>query len=98
MILIQGTLINAFLKPESVNKTTGEVYPAKNVIQLQHEVRTKDGQRKFELVDLSFEGKLDPFQPYLNKEVYLNVNPYTIKDSFKVGYTLIGLHGKATAN
>ncbi|UOO89254.1 hypothetical protein LVJ82_17710 [Vitreoscilla massiliensis] len=95
MLILQCTLLNIIDKPETVNRQTGEVIPAKKVLQVQDQTRQKDGQIKFMQHDLSFTGNADIFKGLVGKEVHINVSAYS-KDQFNVGYTMLGLHGKQT--
>lgn len=95
MLIMQCILLNIIDKPEGVNTKTGEVIPAKKVLQVQDQSRLKDGQIKFNQHDLSFTGNADLFKGLVGKEVHINVSAYC-KDQYNVGYTMLGLHGKQT--
>ena len=95
MLILQCTLLNIIDKPEHVNTETGVVTPPKKVLQVQDQTRQKDGQIKFNQHDLSFTGNVDVFKGLIGKEVHIDVSPY-FKDKYNVGFTMLGLHGKAT--
>jgi len=53
MLTLNGQIINVFDTPESTDKKTGEVRDAKFRIQIMAENELQNGQKRFDLVNLS---------------------------------------------
>jgi hypothetical protein len=53
MLTLNGKIINVFDTPESTDKKTGEIREAKFRIQIMAENELQNGQRRFDLVNLS---------------------------------------------
>ena len=59
MLKLSGILKNIIQTPSSTNKATGEVYPAKNQVQVEGEKIDKHGNKKFELVTITYHGDIE---------------------------------------
>jgi hypothetical protein len=53
MLTLNGQIINVFDTPESTDKKTGEVRESKFRIQIMAENELQNGQKRFDLVNLS---------------------------------------------
>lgn len=54
-LLLQGTVANVLHVPARTDKNTGEVYPAKDQVQIMSENVLQNGEKRLELVTLTTE-------------------------------------------
>jgi hypothetical protein len=52
-LLLQGTVANVLHVPARTDKKTGEIYPAKDQVQIMSENMLPSGEKRLELVTLS---------------------------------------------
>lgn len=55
MLTLHGKVANVYESAKGVNKTTGETYGGEDRLQLMCENRLRNGERRFELFDLSID-------------------------------------------
>lgn len=54
-LILQGTVANVLHVPSRVDKKTGEVYPARDQVQVMSETTLPNGEKRLELVTLNTE-------------------------------------------
>lgn len=55
MLTLHGKVANVYESAKGVNKTTGETYGGEDRLQLMCENRLRNGERRYELFDLSID-------------------------------------------
>lgn len=75
MLSLNGQVLNCFDTPESVDKKTGEVRPAKNRVQVMCENTLQNGQKRMDMVNLSVDNIL-LYQKNLGKLVRVPVGVF----------------------
>lgn len=75
MLTLNGQIINVFDTPEKTDKKTGEVYEAKFRIQVMAENELKNGQKRFDLVNLTVDNP-DLYKPLRGQTVRVPVGAF----------------------
>jgi hypothetical protein len=98
MLTLNGQIINVFDTPESMDKKTGEIREAKFRIQVMAENELQNGQKRFDLVNLSVE-RPELYKPLKGQNVRVPVGVFVSGTSVQF-YALKGARPeivKATA-
>lgn len=77
MLTLNGTVMNVFDTPPSVDKKTGEVRPASSRVQIQAENTLQNGQNRLELVTLRVDTP-DAFRALLGRPVRVPVGAFVV--------------------
>lgn len=76
MLTLNGQIINVFDTPESTDKKSGEVREAKFRIQIMAENELQNGQKRFDLVNLSVDTP-EVYKPLKGQIVRVPVGVFT---------------------
>lgn len=90
MLTLNGQIINVFDTPESNDKKTGEIREAKFRIQVMTENELQNGQKRFDLVNLSVD-KPELYKPLKGQTVRVPVGAFVLGTSVQF-YALKGAH------
>lgn len=88
MLTLNGQIINVFDTPESTDKKTGEIRDAKFRIQVMAENELQNGQKRFDLVNLSVDMP-DLYKPLKGQNVRVPVGAFVSGSSVQF-YALKG--------
>lgn len=75
MLTLNGQIINVFDTPESTDRKTGEIREAKFRIQIMAENELQNGQKRFDLVNLSVD-RPDVYKPLRGQFVRVPVGAF----------------------
>lgn len=71
-LLLQGTVANVLHVEQRTDKKTGEIYPAKNQVQIMSETVLQNGEKRLELVTLNTDTP-DAYRKLLGRPVSVPV-------------------------
>lgn len=71
-LLLKGTVANVLHVPARTDKNTGEIYPAKDQVQIMSENVLQNGEKRLELVTLSTDHP-DAYKKLLGRPVSIPV-------------------------
>lgn len=88
MLTLNGQIINVFDTPESVDRKTGEIRDAKFRIQIMAENELQNGQKRFDLVNLTVDSP-EVYKPLRGAMVRVPVGAFVVGSSVQF-YALKG--------
>lgn len=89
-LLLQGTVANVLHVPARTDKKTGEIFPAKDQVQIMSEMALPSGEKRLELVTLTTEHP-EAFRRLMGRPVSV---PVGVIGSIQI-YALKGLEAAA---
>lgn len=84
MIVLRGRLLNIFVTPKGKNKD-GEQYGGDDKLQILHEVKLKNGEKRMDLIPLTVSDST-PWKEKVGREIELPVDVYVYQG--KAGFRL----------
>jgi len=80
MLTLNGTVTNVFTKPESKDKTTGEIRPATENAQILAQNILESGEKRLEMVTLKVQAG-DTYRTLIGKHVRVPVGAFVANGS-----------------
>ena len=82
MLILNGTLQNVFVKPESTDRKTGEIRPATTQAQILAENFLESGEKRLEMVTLKVHAG-DAFRKLVGKVIRVPVGAFVADGQIK---------------
>lgn len=89
MLAITGKLENVFTKPEYLDKSSGEVVPAKLYLQIMGKFPQENGEFRFEMKDIKADiSDFESVKVFKNKQINVPVSAFTPRNSQVIYYSI----------
>ena len=89
MLTIIGKLENIFTKPEYLDKSSGELQPAKLYLQIMGKFPQENGDFRFEMKDVKADiSTFEKIKEFKNKQISVPVSPFTPRNSQAIYFSV----------